>query len=83
MRMKFKEYIDMLINEGYKKGALLNQIRELCGLKTTRAVEYWLTGNSTPDVYKAQIIASYLTNKLNRKITISDLWPVQDLKEVI
>ena len=81
--MKFKEYIEALVEEGYKKGALLNQIRTLCGLKTTRAVEYWLTGNSTPDVYKAQIVAAYLSNKLSRKITISDLWPVENLREVI
>lgn len=79
--MKFKEKIDQLINEGYKKSSILRQIKNLCGLKSTRAIENWLIGTSVPDVYKAQIVAKYLSKKMNREIIISDLWPIEDLSE--
>jgi hypothetical protein len=81
--LSLKKYIDMLIAKGYQKGALFEQIAHACGLNTGRSVKNWLTGNSTPDVYRGQIVAKYLSQKLNMHISVSDLWPVQDLREVI
>jgi hypothetical protein len=81
--MKMKTYIDQLIAEGYRRSAILNKIKELCGLKSTRAIENWLTDYSTPDVYKAQAVAAYLSQKFNRRISVSDLWPMQELREAV
>lgn len=81
--MKFGEYVNRLVEDGYKKGAILTQIARMCGLKSTRSVQYWLSGDSVPDVYRAQMTAAYLSKKFNRRITVTDLWPVDNLKEVV
>lgn len=81
--MKFNKYIDMLVKEGYKKTAILDQIAKLCGLKSRRALFNWMSETSVPDVYRAQIAAAYLSRKFNKRISVTDIWPVEGLKEVI
>jgi len=73
----------MLVEEGYKKTALLDQIAKACGYKSRRALFNWMSGSSVPDVYRAQKVAAYLSKKLNRRITVSDIWPVEGLREVV
>lgn len=81
--MKFNMYINLLVEEGYKKTAILDQIAKICGLKSRRALFNWLSGSSVPDVYRAQKVAAYLSKKLNKRISVSDIWPVEDLREVV
>jgi hypothetical protein len=81
--VKFAEHIEQLVKEGYKKTSLVEQISKDCGLKSKRAVWNWLSGSSVPDVYRAQMVAAYLTKKLGRKVTITDIWPVDGLREVV
>lgn len=81
--MKFAELLNKLVEEGYKKTFLVEQISKVCGLKSLRAVWNWYSGSSVPDVYKAQMVAAYLSKKFNRKLTISDIWPVDGLREVV
>lgn len=81
--MKFAEFLNKLVEEGYKKTFLVEQISKTCGLKSVRAVWNWYAGTSVPDVHKAQMVAAYLSKKFNRRITISDIWPVDGIKEVV
>lgn len=81
--MKFNEIINGLVEEGYKKSAILGQISKACGLKSTRAVWNWLSGTSVPDVYRAQMVAAYLSKKLNKRVSVTDIWPVDGLREVV
>jgi hypothetical protein len=81
--MKFNEYINILVEEGYKKTAILDQIKKACGLRSRRALFNWMSESSVPDVYRAQMVAAYLSKKLGKRITVSDIWPVDGLKEVV
>jgi len=81
---KLKNYVDALEREkGIKRGYIKTQIAKHAGVKSTRTVEKWISGEDTPDVFKAQRLAAYLSKLTSQRIKVSDIWYADELVEVV